>query len=275
MISVGMSTTCIYPLTPEHAFRLARLAGYDGVEIMVTNEQQSRDAATLRSLSEKYGIPILSVHAPVLLLTTFVWGRDPRVKLTKSAELARSVGAPTVVVHPPFRWQSGYAANFESIVRETAERFEVEIAVENMFPWRVGGRSIAAYLPSSDPTSMDVDAMTLDFSHASLSGRNSLELATAMGDRLRHVHLCDGSGSLDDGKVFDEHLLPGRGSEPVAEVLEHLAASGWDGSVVAEVNTRKARTEQGKLELLSETLAFARDHLTPLPTRAAGTGPLD
>jgi sugar phosphate isomerase/epimerase len=197
------------------------------------------------------------------------------VKLTKSAELARSVGAPTVVVHPPFRWQSGYAANFESIVRETAERFEVEIAVENMFPWRVGGRSIAAYLPSSDPTSMDVDAMTLDFSHASLSGRNSLELATAMGDRLRHVHLCDGSGSLDDGKVFDEHLLPGRGSEPVAEVLEHLAASGWDGSVVAEVNTRKARTEQGKLELLSETLAFARDHLTPLPTRAAGTGPLD
>lgn len=260
----------MYPLPPEHAFRLARLAGFDGVEVMVTNDETTQDAAALRELSERYELPILAIHAPVLLLTLFVWGRDPRVKLERAAELARDVGASTVVVHPPFRWQAQYARDFLRIVRETAKKFDVEIAVENMFPWKVAGKNLKAYAPSSDPTAMDCDAMTLDFSHASLSGRDSLELAMSMGNHLRHVHLCDGSGSMEEGKIFDEHLLPGRGSEPVAEVLDFLVAQDWDGSVVAEVNTRKAKTELERLDLLIETLRFAQDRLQVSPRRRFG-----
>jgi sugar phosphate isomerase/epimerase len=265
MIRVGMSTSCVYPLGAEHAFRMSHLAGYDGVEIMVTGEDLTRDAARLREMSERYEQPILSIHAPVLLLTPFVWGRDPQGKLERAAEHAAAVGAPSVVVHPPFRWQASYARDFLSIVRKTAKNHDVEIAVENMFPWKVAKQSLRAYAPSPDPTQLDCDSMTLDFSHASLAGRDSLELAMAMGSRLRHVHLCDGSGSLDEGKVFDQHLVPGDGTEPVAEVLEYLARENWDGSVVAEVNTRKARNEEQRLDLLGQTLAFAREKLSQEP----------
>ena len=261
MIHIGMSTSAVFPLPPEDAFRLAKEAGFDGVEVMVTNNEVTQDARALLEISERYGLPILAIHAPVLLLTHFVWGRDPAVKLERSAELARSVGATTVVVHPPFRWQAQYSRDFLRIVRATAKKYGVEIAVENMFPWKVAGKNLKAYSPGSDPTLMDCDAMTLDFSHASLSGRDSLEFALAMGQRLRHVHLCDGSGSIDDGRIFDEHLLPGKGKEPVAEVLEYLAHRGWNGNVVAEVNTRKAKTEEEQLEMLRQTLAFARAHL--------------
>lgn len=271
MISVGMSTSCVFPLPPERAFRFAADAGYDGVEVMVTNDTRTQDASGLAALANSAGLPILAVHAPVLLLTTFVWGRDPRVKLRRSAQLAADVGAPTVVVHPPFRFQSSYATDFERIVAETATEYDVEIAVENMFPWGIGGRSVAAYAPSSDPTRLDVDAMTLDFSHASLSGRDSLELATAMGARLRHVHLCDGGGAMADGKVLDEHLIPGRGTEPVAEVLGHLASTGWSGSIVAEVSTRRRRGDDGKLAILRETLDFARTHLQAAPASEAAS----
>jgi sugar phosphate isomerase/epimerase len=263
MIRVGMSTSCVYPLGVEEGFRLAKLAGYDGVEVMVTNDAVTQSAAALDALSAKYEIPVLSIHAPVLLLTHFVWGRDPQVKLEKSAELANDVGATTVVVHPPFRWQSGYAENFLRIVAETSAASGIEIAVENMFPWKVRGKSLKAYLPGWDPVVMDCDAVTLDFSHAALSGRDALEMATALGPRLRHLHLCDGSGSLDEGKVFDEHLLPGYGSQPVSEVLEYLAQNDWDGSVVAEVNTRKVKTEEERLRMLRETLAFGRNNIWP------------
>lgn len=261
MIHIGMSTSAVYPLSTENAFRLSRLAGFDGVEVMVTNDEVTQDAAALLELSTRYEQKILSIHAPVLLLTHFVWGRDPRVKLERSAELARAVGATTVVVHPPFRWQAQYARDFLRIVRETATTYDVEIAVENMFPWKIARQNLKAYSPGTDPTTMDCDAMTLDFSHAALSGRDSLELAVAMGTKLRHVHLCDGSGSMDEGRIFDEHLLPGYGGEPVAEVLQYLVSQDWEGSVVAEVNTRKARDEDGRLELLRETLAFAQEHL--------------
>ncbi len=270
MIRIGMSTSAVYPLPTEQAFRLARLAGFDGVEVMVTKDEITQDADALLELSERYELPILSIHAPVLLLTAFVWGRDPRVKLRKSAELAKAVGADTVVVHPPFRWQAEYARDFLRIVREISTEHEVQIAIENMFPWKVGGKNLKAYSPGPDPSIMDCDAMTLDFSHASLSGRDSLELAMAMGNKLRHVHLCDGSGSMDEGKVFDEHLLPGHGSEPVAEVLEYLVGQGWHGSVVAEVNTRKAKTMQERFELLKETLVFAQDCLGVAPRKPFG-----
>lgn len=259
---IGMSTSCVYPLGVTDAFRIAGEIGFDGVEVMITADQATQSAAALRRLSEEHGIPILSIHAPVLLLTHFVWGRDPRVKLERSAELAAEVGASTVVVHPPFRWQSGYAEDFLGIVRATADATGVEVAVENMFPWKVAGRAMAAYSPGWNPAAMDCDAATLDFSHAALAGVDGLELAQQLGGRLRHVHLCDGSGPLDPSRIFDEHLLPGQGSQPVAGVLRFLAETGWRGSVVAEVNTRKARSAAERRDLLQTTLDFAREHAT-------------
>ena len=265
MISVGMSTSCVFPLPLAEAFRLARLSGFDGVEIMVTNDRATQDAAKLRELSRSYGIPILSIHAPVLLATQLVWGTNPKRKLEKSAELARAVGAATVVVHPPFRWQATYSRSFERVVAELAERYGVEVAVENMFSWTVRGAQVRAYSPSPYPTDLAVESMTLDFSHAALAGRDGLEFAHAMGPRLRHVHLCDGLG----GTLFDEHLIPGRGSQPVAEVLKLLSTSGWNGSIVAEVSTHRARTMDDRLAILGETLAFARAALANHPSSVA------
>ncbi len=252
----------MYPLSAERGFRFAKLAGFDGVEVMITREETTQSSTALRALSATYDMPIVSIHAPVLLLTHFVWGRDPRVKLERSAALARDTGATTVVVHPPFRWQSGYADEFLDIVRSTSRAYDVEIAVENMFPWKIGGRSLKAYSPGWDPSDMDCDSATLDFSHAALSGVSGLDMARRLGDRLRHVHLCDGSGSLDDDRVFDEHLLPGYGSQPVAETLAFLAERDWSGDVIAEINTRKAKTDGERLNLLVETLNFARAHAT-------------
>jgi len=262
MISIGMSTSCAFPLGLEAGFRLGRNAGYDGIEVMVTSDAATQTSTSLLELSDKYSMPILAIHAPVLLLTTNVWGRDPGVKLLRSAELAAEVGARSVVVHPPFRWQAEYATNFERIVREVGAKTGIEICVENMFPWKIAGKQLKAYAPSPDPLDLDVEHMTLDFSHASLSGRDSLEMAMAMGDRLRHIHLCDGTKSADEGNMFDEHLAPGRGTQPVAETLQYLASIGWDGNVVAEVNVRQEKDEQYRLEKLIETVSFAREHLS-------------
>jgi sugar phosphate isomerase/epimerase len=278
MISIGMSTTCIFPGSVDKNFRMARLAGFDGIEVMVTNDPMTQDPTALRELSEKYSLPILSIHAPVLFLTTFVWGRDPRVKLERSAELAAAVGAPSVVVHPPFRWQSGFAEHFEQVVRATQDSTGIEICVENMFPWKVGGKNMKAYAPSPDPLDLDVQAMTLDFSHASLSGRDSLEYAMAMGDRLRHIHLCDGTKSVEEGNMFDEHMVPGYGTQPVAETLTYLAENHWSGNVVAEVNLRKIHDDRKKLAMLKETVAFAKryvgqEHTEREPLASGGPKP--
>ena len=253
---VSLSTASAYPLTCAGAFETASRLGYDGIEVMVWTDPVSQDPVALQRLSDHYALPIVAIHAPTLLLTQLVWGSDPWPKLERSCEVAAQVGAGTVVVHPPFRWQRDYARDFVTGVRELEDRTGVEVAVENMFPWRARGREIVAYLPGWDPVDHDYRHVTLDLSHTATAGSDALAMARGLGDRLTHVHLADGLGSNKD-----EHLVPGRGGQPCAELLEHLAATGWSGNVVVEVNLRRSPSPQDREADLAEALAFARLNL--------------
>ncbi|OYX55165.1 MAG: hypothetical protein B7Y93_05115 [Micrococcales bacterium 32-70-13] len=263
MISIGMGTTSVLPRRLHDAFRLAAEAGFDGVEVMVTSDPDTYDPRVIGALSERFGMPVLSIHAPVLFFSTFVFGRNPRVKLERSLALARDVGAATVVVHPPYRWQRRTAAGFVDTLRELQASSGVTIAAENMFPLTVRGRDRHPYAPHWDPGSLDIAALTLDFSHAALAGVSALDLAQQWGDRLRHVHLCDGSSTEPNARVLDEHLVPGRGAQPVAEVLALLARRGFDGAIIAEINSRACGGDDARrLAWLRETVEFARHHTT-------------
>lgn len=253
---VALSTASAYPESCAGAFGHAARLGYDGVEVMVWNDPVSREAGALRSLVEHHGLPVVSVHAPTLLVTQRVWGSDPWEKVDRSVELALDVGADTVVLHPPFRWQREYAAGFVDGIALREHDTGIRLAVENMYPWRAPAtRELEAYLPHWDPVPQPYDHVTLDLSHTATAGSDAMAMVEALGDRLAHLHLADGSGS-----ARDEHLVPGRGGQPCAEVLETLAVQGFSGHVVVEVASRRGGPEQRELDL-AEALAFARLHL--------------
>ena len=85
---------------------------------------------------------------------------------------------------------------------------------------------------------------------------DALVLAERMGSGLSHVHLADGTGIPKD-----EHLVPGRGGQPCAELLETLTRNGFDGQIVLEINTRRAVAPVQRAKDLAEALLFARLHL--------------
>jgi sugar phosphate isomerase/epimerase len=258
---VALSTSSVYPERTPEAFEIAARLGYDGIEVMVYTDPVSQTADALRGLSAYHQLPIMAVHAPSLLLTQRVWGREPWEKLRRAKDLAERVGARVVVVHPPFRWQQEYARGFEEGLAALAAGTDVIFAVENMYPLKVGGSEVAGYAPHWDPTALDVPHVTLDLSHTAASGSDALPMAAELGGRLAHVHLADGTGS-PTGPFPDEHLVPGRGGQPCAELLTLLPATGFSGVVVVEVNTNKAPTREDRLADLAESLAFARQHLS-------------
>jgi sugar phosphate isomerase/epimerase len=257
---VGLSSASVYPESTAAAFEIAARLGYDGVEVMVWTDPVSQDVEALRRLSDYHGVPILAVHAPCLVITQRVWGTDPWVKLQKARAAAERLEAPTVVVHPPFRWQRDYARQFRRGVDRLAGETAIRFAVENMFPLRVRGREVSAYAPDWDPTAEPHRAYTLDLSHTAVSRSDAVEMLGAMGDRLAHLHIADGSGAAKD-----EHLVPGRGTQPCGEVLERLAGRGFGGAVIVEVNTRKAVDREEREADLAEALAFTRLHLVAGP----------
>ena len=135
-IPVALSTSSAYPESCTAAFGLAERLGYDGVEVMVLGDPVTQEAGALRLLAEHHGIPVVSVHAPTLLISQRVWGTDPWEKVDRSLELAAELDATTVVVHPPFRWQKEYAAGFVDGIALRESDTGIRIAVENMYPWR-------------------------------------------------------------------------------------------------------------------------------------------
>jgi sugar phosphate isomerase/epimerase len=254
-IKVGLSTASVYPLRTEAAFEYAAKLGYDGVELMVWAETVSQDIDAIEQMSVKYSMPVLSVHAPCLLISQRVWGANPI---------------------SPFRWQRRYAEGFSDQVAELESGSDVMVAVENMFPFRTdrffgagqtsiermrkrGGKpgpGISAFAPSYDPLDGNHAHYTLDLSHTATAGTDAVDMARRMGDGLVHLHLCDGSGASTD-----EHLVPGRGTQPTVEICETLAASNFSGHVILEVTTSGARTAAEREVLLTESLEFARAHL--------------
>ena len=290
-IKVGLSTASVYPENTEAAFRYAAEIGYDGVELMVWAEPASQNIATVQAYSRRYAMPVLAVHAPCLLISQRVWGADPAVKLERSVRTAEALGAATVVVHPPFRWQRRYAEGFAAQVAELEEGTAVAVAVENMFPMRADtlfgrhegsvrrlerrggpGLSVTAFSPSYDPTDTGFQHYTLDLSHTATAGMDATLLAERMGAGLTHLHLADGRGA-----AHDEHLIPGDGSQPCAQICASLARNGFRGHVVVEANTQTARASQERAAMLHRALDFARTHLNhhepapfPAPTGARG-----
>ena len=254
-----LSSSSVFPEPTAAAFEMAATVGYDGVEVMVWTDAVSQDAGALQGLAKHYDVPVLSVHAPCLLVTQRVWSPDPWERLTKAAELAETLGAPTVVVHPPFTWQRDYARNFAGGLAQVQGRHpDITFAIENMYPVRMAGRNFVPYVPGWDPTEAGYDAYTLDLSHCAASRTDSLEMADRMGAALKHVHLGDGTG---EGR--DEHLVPGRGTQPCAELLSSLSGRGFRGSVALEVSTRKVKSRDVRVQDLRESLEFARRHLAP------------
>lgn len=281
-ILVGLSTASVYPENTEAAFRYASELGYDGVELMVWAESASQDLAAVRALVRKYSVPVQAVHVPCLLISQRVWGSDPVDKLDRSVRFAENLGATSVVVHPPFRWQRRYAEGFGEQVARLEEKTSIVVAVENMFPMRADGlfggkdksaqrmhrrggpgAALSAFSPSYDPTDSGHRHYTLDLSHTATAGTDAMELARRMGGGLAHLHLADGRGAS-----LDEHLIPGHGSQPCVEVCNHLVESGFGGQAVIEINTQNARTQRERSSMLSQALTFARRHLDVTAQRA-------
>src|ERR1700722_3721889 len=235
-IPVVLSSSSVYPEKTPDAFDAAAKLGYDGVEVMVYTDPVSQSGDALARLVDYHQVPVLA-------------GR---------------LGPRGVVAPPPFRWQREYTKGFEDGISKMSEETDVIFAVENMFPIRSGATEISGYAPHWDPTKLDVPNVTLDLSHTAASASDAIVMANDVGTRLAHIHLADGTGATT-GPTPDQHLVPGRGKQPCAELLRGIAATGYQGMVVAEVNTRRAPTKDDRLTDLTETLAFARAHLATVP----------
>ncbi|MEX2275695.1 MAG: sugar phosphate isomerase/epimerase [Actinomycetota bacterium] len=231
---VLFSTAAFFTRPLREGMRAIADTGYPGVEVMVTKDPATQEAHLLRDLAREHDLRIAAIHAPFLLISRRVFGTDPIQKIYRSVHLAEEVGAPLVVVHPPYRWQSTYRRWLTERLGDFAARTGVDIAVENMFPLRMRGeRGVTVHAHQGLDELERFEHIVLDTSHAAVDGLDLLGSAERLHPRLTHVHV-----SNNAGKGWDSHLPVDRGVLPLRELLGAIAARGYTGSVALELDIR-------------------------------------
>ena len=271
---IALSTGSLFNYGTARVARLAAAAGFDGLEIMVDDRWDTRDAAYLSEVARAAAIPIVSLHAP-FRPGTEGWGGDEVVRLTRTVDLARAVGARTVVAHPPVRyhWLSIRYPPFVNISALTPLRRRsrygrwltkelpayhtqagITIAVENMPRHQLGARMINLVDLNEIRDLRELPALTLDTTHLGTWGVDLLDTYEALADRVVHVHL-----SNYDGR---QHRLPQDGQLALGPFLGALRSRGFGGIIVVELDPESsgAGDDRRVQDRLAAAAAFCREH---------------
>ncbi len=264
---IVFSSAAFFARPLSQTFRLLAETGYEGAEVMVTKDPESQDPIRMRALAAEYDLTIGAIHAPCLLLTRRVWGTDPIAKVERAIEVAADAEVRLVVVHPPYRWQRSFRRWMEDRLPDLMAGTGVTVAVENMFPVRVGGREMTFHANQDLEELEGLPDLVLDTSHAAVAEHDLVDLRRRFGGRIRHVHLSDNAG-----KGWDSHLPPGEGVLPLDPFLDDLAASDYEGSISLEVDLRQHLTDAARLHtvMVSMREGVERRLAGPAVRREAG-----
>jgi sugar phosphate isomerase/epimerase len=256
------STAPFFRRPLRDAFRSIAEAGFESVEVMVTQDPATQEPHLVADLAHEFDLQIDAIHAPFLLITRRVWGTDPTGKIYRAVHLAEEVGASVVVVHPPYRWQVRYRRWVENSLAEFSARTGVTVAVENMFPIRVVGQGGVRFHARQEYEDIErFPFLVLDTSHAAVSNLDIREFYGRYRDQIQHVHL-----SNNAGKGWDSHLpVYQEGVLPLGEFLDDLIRDGFAGSVSIELDLRPWLQDRDALhEVLVRNREFCERRLSSL-----------
>jgi sugar phosphate isomerase/epimerase len=253
-----LSTAPFYRYPLREAFRYAREAGFEAVEVMVTTDPTTQDARSMSELAEEFGLQIGAIHAPFLLLTRRVWGADPIGKIYRATQVAEAAGIPLVVVHPPYKWQIRYRRWVDASLAEYSARAGITIGVENMFPVKLRGDRGLRFHASQELDDLDrYPHLVLDTSHLAVAGYDVVDAYRRYRTKVLHFHL-----SNNAGKGWDSHLSVDEGVLPLNDLLDEVAGDGFAGTIALELDLRPyLGDDEAVREVLVRNRKFCADRL--------------
>ena len=217
-------------------------AGYDGAELMVTQDAVTQDAARVEEAATKVGLPIDVVHGPFLLVTRRVFGTDLVGKARRSIELAGAIGAGLMIVHPPFRWQAGFHEWLLGPGDQEAAAAGTRVGVENLYPVQVLGRPVRFHRYTEPEHLTPFRHVVLDTSHFGVSDVDILHAWHQLAPVASHLHVSDYRG-----QSRDSHAPLGHGLLPLGGFLRAVAADGFTGAITLELDCRRYLDDRAAL----------------------------
>jgi sugar phosphate isomerase/epimerase len=218
------STGPLFARPLDWAMGVVAEAGYDGLELMVTQDPATQEPERVRAASEQEGVAVPVIHGPFLLLTRRVFGTDLVGKARRSIELAGTIGADLMIVHPPFRWQREFHRWLLEEGDGEAADVGTRVGVENLYPVSVAGRPVRFHRYTEPDHLAPFRHVVLDTSHFGVAGVDITDAYRRLRSQTVHLHVSDNRGG---GR--DSHAPLGHGMLPLASFLHTVGRDAREG----------------------------------------------
>jgi uncharacterized protein len=272
---LGLSSGALYPDVPtEEVPLVAARLGIADVELMLQTrgEYEPGFVRVVRANARSAGVRVHAVHTFQSLHPFATPYRrrteEARELFERAIAAAAELGARAVVWHGLRRDEVRAPDGWERFVEVTTGLARacgeagVTLAIENV-SWCVVATvrdvmALAARLPDLGPP--EAIGFAFDPFQAAEAGANPFMVLAAMEGRLADVHVSDHK----EGDRAARHLPPGDGDLPWPALVRAVAASGYDGPLIAEaaLGPDPAATMvrvRGRLEPLLASLEPATD----------------
>jgi len=283
-MEILLSTGSLTPRGIGDAASIARQAGADGLEVMLTRRLLSAGPTVVIDVAKRHDMSIRSIHPPIRFVNAH---QNVHTDMLAAAAFARETpGCRTLVMHavggPGLHTERGRAF-FQTIgeVTEILKKSGVRLAIENR--GTVQPRPRLDFLDRLQNLyrvceEWDLD-ITFDTSHAASFGLNIVASLDVVYPRVANIHLSDrrdeppaiASGVLNS--LTREHQLPGMGALPLGMFLQRLKTKEYRRAVTLELSPVALATwrSQCALERTCAAVSFVREHISatrPVPDAA-------
>lgn len=228
-----LTSGSFYALPVEQTFAIAKEAGFDGMNLMITSEFRGVDEVALVRNLQKI-LPIDSIHVPFIPL----WGWGNQIeKIERTVRLAIETGVPLINFHPP-AWlllEVRFSLWFLGIrdFQKEVGKDQVMVSIENM-PRLMRYYCDPHLLAKTENLKRFLMERNLHLSF------DSSHMGTKRTDFLDDFASLYATGRIKQVQYGDyrngrEHLKPGNGILPLKQLLRVLVDREYQEGLCVEL----------------------------------------
>jgi len=227
-MKINLSTGWRFDYAPsiKDSFLWAKKFNFDGLELVINQENFFHGKSYIKNLSEKYQLPVTNIHCPIISMP-FLWPLKRGVNITFN--YASFLNSSLVVIHPPY--MKGYlnkeGHNLINYLVEKKKNYpSIIITLENFESDNYGtSRNLEDLKKILEGYDL---YLTLDTTHIGFSNYNLFSAYRLFKDRIRNVHLSNQNKGA-------EHLPPYQGNLPLERFLKKLKNDHYQGTITLEL----------------------------------------
>lgn len=246
-MKILLSTTTLQGYSLDRIFEVAKLAGFEGIDLKVESGNfDSYDAPYLKTLMERHQIKVFSIEAP---------DRYTENDVEKLVELAKKLETRVIVVSAPSLLSFSLTNWLKKEVPKIRRKENISIALENA--------KDETYLGVIPKHAMNNIYEMKKFKHASIDlsllferGSDIINTYNNLKDFLVHIHI----SNARRGKLYSDLK---DGNLPIESLLSKLQTSDYLGGLSIKISPKEfeLRSQDKVVQKLKEQIDFCKKYV--------------